>query len=158
MHARLLVARLLAAILVWLVATPVVAQLTDASLKGLVRTAAGTPVGGSTVTVTLTATGQSRTTTTTAEGTFLLQGLTPGEYMLLVEATGVQPVGQSDLRLASGATVDVTVDLPEATRPMRWWSPRGRPRRRSSPGWCGPGSPCTRPAAAAPTSRTCSPG
>jgi hypothetical protein len=96
-----------------LAAAPARAQLTDASLKGLVRSGGGTPVAGGTITVTLTATGQSRTTVTTAEGTFLLQGLIPGDYLLLVEATGFQPVGQADLRLASGATVDVTVDLPD---------------------------------------------
>ncbi|BCS31289.1 hypothetical protein TBR22_A04890 [Luteitalea sp. TBR-22] len=90
------------------------AQLTDASLKGHVRALDGRPVGGGTVTVTHAATGQSRNTSTTPEGTFLLAGLTPGDYVLLVEAQGFQPVGQSDLRLASGATVDVTVDLPDA--------------------------------------------
>jgi hypothetical protein len=91
------------------------AQLTDASLKGLVRASAGSPVAGSTVTVTLEATGQVRTTQTSAEGTFLLAGLTPGTYALVVEAPGHQPVGQADLRLASGSTVDVTIDLPDVT-------------------------------------------
>lgn len=105
--------RVLLVISLLLAALPARAQLTDATLKGLVRTPAGGPVGGGTVTVTLAATGQSRTTTTTPEGTFLLPGLTPGTYVLLVEATGFQPVGQSDLTLASGSTVDVTVELPD---------------------------------------------
>ena len=91
------------------------AQLTDASLKGLVRGNNAAPVSGSKVTVTLEATGQTRTTVTSAEGTFLLAGLTPGTYVLVVEAQGYQPVGQADLRLASGATVDLTVDLPSPT-------------------------------------------
>lgn len=92
--------------------SPAAAQLTDASLKGLVRAAAGNPVAGGVVTLTLAATGQVRTTETTSEGTFLMQGLVPGEYVLLVEASGYQPVGQSALRLASGTTLDLTVDLP----------------------------------------------
>lgn len=109
MHSRLLAA---IALVCCLSPWPALAQLTDASLKGVVRATAGGPVTGGTVTITSTATGQVRTTETTPEGTFLMQGLVPGEYVLLVEASGYQPVGQSALRLASGTTLDVTIDLP----------------------------------------------
>ncbi len=91
------------------------AQLTHASLKGVVRSTDGTPIRGGSVSVTLTETGQSRTVVTAQEGTFLIAGLAPGAYVLLVEATGYQPVGQSGLRLAGGSTVDVTVELPDNT-------------------------------------------
>ncbi|WP_291988460.1 TonB-dependent receptor [Luteitalea sp.] len=115
MHATLRRFRVLTLVLLMLAPTAVWAQLTDASLKGLVRVTGGRVVPSSTVTVTHEATGQSRTTVTSAEGTFLLAALSPGTYVLLVEADGYQPVGQSDLRLASGATVDVTVDLPNVS-------------------------------------------
>jgi Carboxypeptidase regulatory-like domain/TonB dependent receptor-like, beta-barrel len=91
------------------------AQLTEASLKGIVVDTFGQVVPGSRVSVRHLATGTSRTTTTDQSGAFLLAGLPPGVYGVTAEAQGFRAFSQPDLRLGVGQTVEMTIPLSVVT-------------------------------------------
>lgn len=87
------------------------AQVTEASLKGLVLDSSGQAVVSCAVVLTHEATGQSRSTSTDAVGTFLLAGVPPGVHTLRVESSGFRTFQQTGVRLAVGETLDVRVQL-----------------------------------------------
>jgi hypothetical protein len=92
-------------------ATPVRAQVGGAALAGDVVDQAGAGVPGATVTVVATRTNLSRTGVTGQTGGYFIQGLAPGEYAVRVELNGFRPLRREGLRLATGETVRLDLQL-----------------------------------------------
>src|SRR6266704_3589233 len=67
------------------------AQTTTGTVRGYVKDQNGTTVGDAQVQATQTGTGVVRSTTTHADGSFILPGLTPGDYGLSVRHIGFAP-------------------------------------------------------------------
>ncbi len=67
------------------------AQTTTGTVRGYVKDQNGTTVGDAQVQATQTGTGVVRSTTTHADGSFILPGLTPGDYGLSVRKIGFAP-------------------------------------------------------------------
>jgi hypothetical protein len=95
--------------------SPIVAQAQPAapaaasSITGTLRTPAGAPVSGAVV----TATGPTRLTATTdAAGTFSL-AVPPGEYRVVVTKPGYATASTSDVIVAPGTSVPLTVTIAE---------------------------------------------
>ena len=107
--------------------TPAIAQVDRASVIGTIRDASQAVMPGATVTLKHVATNAVTTLVTDGEGTYLAQGLQPGDYEIRAELSGFQTttqlltlqVGQrarADFTLApGGVTQEVTV---EATAPL----------------------------------------
>jgi len=99
-------------------------SLTSGSLHGTVQTADGQPVTGASVTL------ESRTGAALLnlesgrDGAFDAQLLTPGEYRVLVEQIGYQPLRARGIIVTAGATTVVVITV-ERVRPVR---PGSRPR------------------------------
>ncbi len=92
-------------------AAPVIAQIGGATLMVRVVDQARAVVPGATVTVTAVGTGVSRTTVTGSEGTFAFPGLLPGVYRVRVEVSGFRPLTREGVRLATGETVPLDLQL-----------------------------------------------
>ena len=102
------------------------AQVTTATLAGVVTDDSGAAVPGATVTVRATATDAVRTIVTDGEGRYRFPGLDPGTYEVTVELQGFQRtrragvtlnVGQNatiDLKLSVGRMEDVVTVVGEA--------------------------------------------
>ncbi len=76
-------------------------------LQGTVKDTAGRPVPAATV----SARGTGKIATTDADGQFRLEGLAPGAYRLLVQATGFATLEQRDVKLTAHPQVlDLTVE------------------------------------------------
>ena len=99
--------------LAWLAgaASPVTGQIGGLALAGIVVDRGGAAVPGATVMVTSVATNLSRTTVTGREGTYVVTGLAPGSYRVRVELSGFRPLIRDDVRLATGETVRLHVEL-----------------------------------------------
>ena len=84
------VVSVLVATTLFLFCSTVAAQTTVAtgSIQGAVTDPSGAVVGGARITITNKATGQAIATTTTSSGTYASSALTPGDYVLRVEAQG----------------------------------------------------------------------
>ncbi len=87
------------------------AQLTDASIKGLIVDLAGQGIPIATITARHEENGLTRTTQADRTGAFLLAALPPGPYSLSAASPGFRPVAQSGLRLTVGQTVELTIRL-----------------------------------------------
>ncbi len=87
------------------------AQLGSGQLTGLVRDQAGAPVPGAAVVVTDQARHTSRETTTTSAGAYTVYGLTPSTYDVRVEISGFRPVVRQGVRVTTGETVAVNLEL-----------------------------------------------
>jgi hypothetical protein len=85
-------------------------QYATATLSGQVSDPHGAVITGAEVEVTATATNQKRTTTTNAEGRFVVPGLQPGNYQVLVKATGFAPK-QTTASLRVGQSVSLEILL-----------------------------------------------
>jgi Carboxypeptidase regulatory-like domain len=103
--------RLCLAVVMLRVASPGAAQIGGAGLAGRVVDQAGAAMPGATVTITAVGTNQSRTTVTGREGTYVVTGLTPGIYGLRVELAGFRPLLREGIRLATGETVRLDLQL-----------------------------------------------
>ena len=103
--------RLCLAVVMLRVASPGAAQIGGAGLAGSVVDQAGAAMPGATVTITAVGTNQSRTTVTGREGTYVVTGLTPGIYGLRVELAGFRPLLREGIRLATGETVRLDLQL-----------------------------------------------
>jgi hypothetical protein len=112
-----------ALLLVTLSVTPSAAQTIHASLRGVVRDAAGQPVTGAVLTLLREETGERRTTESGADGQFALPQLSPGAHRLEIAAAGhakyvhalVLDVSQAawlEPRLEVAVTEAVTVSAP----------------------------------------------
>jgi hypothetical protein len=87
------------------------AQVASAQITGLVRDPDGAVVPGATVTVTDVDRRLSRTTVSSAAGAYAIAGLLPGRYRLSLELTGFRPLTHDDLRLETGETLRLDVEL-----------------------------------------------
>jgi outer membrane receptor protein involved in Fe transport len=72
-------------------AAAALAQSTTATIRGRVQNAAGEAIGGAEVNAIGTSSGFVKTVKSGADGSFLLGGLTPGEYAIAAAATGFEP-------------------------------------------------------------------
>jgi hypothetical protein len=99
------------AIVSCLLARPAGAQLTEATLKGLLVDASGSAVGSASVVAKNENTGQSRTATTDGNGEFALAGLPPGVYTISVSAPGFKSFTQRDLKLNVGLATELKIQL-----------------------------------------------
>jgi len=87
------------------------AQVTTATLFGIVRDTSGAVVPGATVTATHEGTGTVRTSITDAGGEFTLTALPSGAYTLKIELTGFKTSTRSGLQLSPGQTARQTFDI-----------------------------------------------
>ncbi len=87
------------------------AQLTEATLKGVVTDASGKLVAGSSVEVKNKDTGQIRTGITDDRGAFAMPELPPGAYTVSVTASGFKVFEQTDLQLKVGQTTEFDAQL-----------------------------------------------
>jgi hypothetical protein len=95
-----------------LIVTPVLlAQLTDATLKGTVTDASGGVVPGAYVVVTNENTGQTRSATTSQSGEFSLPNLPPGAYDIKVSVSGFKTFSQRRLELNVGRLTEINARL-----------------------------------------------
>ena len=83
---------------------PAFAQVTTATLYGIVRDQSGSFLPGATVTATHEGTGTSRTTATNGAGEFTLTALPTGPYTLKIELQGFKTQTTAGIRLTSGQT------------------------------------------------------
>ena len=93
------------------IASPVGAQIGAGALAGDVVDQAGAAVPGATVTVTAVGTNLSRTAVTSQNGGYVVPGLAPGSYRVRVELSGFRPLTREAIRLATGETVRVDLQL-----------------------------------------------
>src|ERR1700688_1298138 len=92
-------------------AFPAYAQLTEATLKGVVRDTDGKVIAGSPINSKSETTGQSRSTVTDGSGGFVLPELPPGTYTVSVTVPGFKTFEQKGLQLSVGQTTDLNVQL-----------------------------------------------
>jgi hypothetical protein len=94
-----------------LLAIPLSAQLTEATLKGVVTDAGGKLITGSPVEAKNENTGQTRSGVTDDRGAFVMPELPPGPYTVSVSAPGFKIFQQNDLQLKVGQTTELNVQL-----------------------------------------------
>ncbi|PQA87543.1 TonB-dependent receptor [Hyphococcus luteus] len=92
--------------------TPAHAQQTDASIRGTVISADGSPLSGATVSIVHAPSGTASSATTSANGTFFESGLrVGGPYTLTVSAPGFEPEVVEGVYLEPGSAQRVVIDL-----------------------------------------------
>jgi len=91
--------------------SPLFAQLSSASLNGVVRDATGAVVANATVVLHNVDTTVERTTISNEVGNYVLQNITPGRYRLQVKAAGFSMKQVSDFILAVDQTATIDVSL-----------------------------------------------
>src|SRR5579859_6338864 len=89
------------------------AQVSSASLNGVVRDPQGAVVPGATVTLTNVETNVDHPTVTNSAGAYVILSITPGRYKLSSSAAGFQPQKTDEfvLAVAQTATFDFTLTL-----------------------------------------------
>ena len=99
--------------------TPLAAQsLTSGSLRGTVQSADGAPLSGATVTIESRGGMAVATRNTDRNGGFVLQLVSPGEFRVLAEQIGFQPVRTSGIVVTPGATTLVVITLQRKPPPV----------------------------------------
>src|SRR5687767_10611093 len=101
---------LLAAVL-FLVSVSVNAQVTTATLVGLVRDNSAAVIPGASVTATHEGTGVAREALSDANGEFVLSALPNGPYTLRIELSGFKTISQRGIQLGAGQTQRQTFTL-----------------------------------------------
>ncbi len=96
-------------------ALPAIAQITTATLEGLVRDASGGVISGAGVKVLNVETNVATALTTNSTGRFLAPSLPPGRYEVIVEANGFKRLQREGILLDVNQTqeVDLTLDVGE---------------------------------------------
>ena len=102
---------LLLVALVLLVAASAYAQVTTATLVGLVRDNSGAVIPGASVIATHEGTGVAREGVSDANGEFVLAALPNGPYTVRIELTGFKTISQRGIELGAGQTVRQTFVL-----------------------------------------------
>jgi hypothetical protein len=99
-------------------ATPASAQVTGATLSGLVTDENGGPVPSATVSIKNVGTGVVREVTTNSDGFYSAPNLLPGTYEVRVAAQGFRALIQKDIPLTVGAqqALNATLHLGELTQ------------------------------------------
>ena len=94
------------------------AQLTTATILGVVKDPSGAVVPGAKITARDTDTGQCRTVVTGTDGSYRLDALAVGNYPITAEATGFQTEVQSGLTLTVGqeAVINFALQVGQATQ------------------------------------------
>ena len=87
------------------------AQVTTATLVGLVRDNSGAVIPGASVLATHEGTGVARESVSDANGEFVLAALPNGTYTLRIELTGFKTISQRGIELGAGQTVRQTFQL-----------------------------------------------
>lgn len=87
------------------------AQVTGATLSGVIRDPSSAVVAGATVTIKNTATGEVHKVTTNADGLYSAPNLLPGPYQVEVRAAGFRTVLQKGLKLTVGAQQSLNLTL-----------------------------------------------
>ena len=87
------------------------AQLTEATLKGVVTDTSGKVIAGSPVNTKSESTGQNRSTVTDGNGAFVVPELPPGAYTISVTAPGFKTFEQKGLPLSVGQTTQLNIQL-----------------------------------------------
>jgi hypothetical protein len=86
-------------------------QAGSAHLAGVVRDQDGAVLPEARVTIIHSATDQARTVATNAVGLYIASGLSPGEYVIRVELPGFRPLVRNGIRLETGETARLDLDL-----------------------------------------------
>jgi outer membrane receptor protein involved in Fe transport len=89
---------------------PLFAQSTTATLRGKVTDDSGKGIAGAEINAVSTTSGFVHTTHSTSDGSYLLPGLTPGTYNVIVAAPGREPE-QHDLEVRVGQLIDANFRL-----------------------------------------------
>jgi len=87
---------------------------TTATIRGKITTANGTAVPNAEVNAVNTQSGFVRTVNSRADGTYTLNGLTPGPYQIVVAGQGYEPKTQ-DVTVLVGQTLDFDVNMSQPT-------------------------------------------
>jgi Carboxypeptidase regulatory-like domain/TonB dependent receptor len=90
---------------------PAAAQVTGATLSGLIADEHGGAVPRATVTIKNTATGVAREITSNEDGFYSAPNLLPGTYEVRVSANGFQTLLQKDVKLTVGAQQSLNLNL-----------------------------------------------
>jgi hypothetical protein len=85
--------------------------ISTGSIQGTVTDPSGAVVGGARVTITNRATGQSSTTSTSSSGTYASGALSPGDYVVKIEAKGFKTV-QMPITVEVNTTASGNTKLP----------------------------------------------
>ncbi len=93
-----------AAFLIALGATALIAQSISGSIVGTVRDPAGLPMAGARITLIHAATGVTRETATNERGDFVLSSVPPGEYSLAAKAEGFKTAERKGIMLTASET------------------------------------------------------
>ena len=106
------------AALVFVSASPLLAQISQAGLKGTVQDSSGAAVVGANIVLKDKGTGAQRTTTSNASGEYTIPNLAPAEYSLTVSTTGFRTVVVESLPLHTGeqSTYDAKLEVGAATQ------------------------------------------
>jgi hypothetical protein len=91
------------------------AQVTTATLVGLVRDTSDAVIPGATVVATHEGTGVAREGVTDANGEFVFSALPSGPYAVRIELTGFKTLQQRGLQLGAGQTVRQNFSLEVGT-------------------------------------------
>lgn len=92
-------------------ATDVIAQEFRGAISGEVRDPSGAPVEGAKVTITSLERNTSTETTTNSEGRYTVQFLLPGSYQLAVEKSGFKRFVREKLMVASADRLGLNITL-----------------------------------------------
>lgn len=95
----------LAALVLLTISASIAAQVTTATLVGLVRDAQAAVVPGASVVATHEGTGVARTGVTDANGEFVMSALPTGPYTVRIELVGFKTATLTGLQLSAGQTV-----------------------------------------------------
>src|SRR5215207_9254428 len=93
------------ALVVWVAATSVHAQLGAGALSGRVIDQAGDAVPGAFLTATEVGTALTRTAVTGTDGGYSISSLPPGTYRVRAELSGFRTLIREGVRIATGETV-----------------------------------------------------
>jgi hypothetical protein len=87
------------------------AQITEATLKLNVSDAQNSAINGSAIEIINEATNLKRTAVTDSDGQATVAGLPPGQYTVLIKATGFKTNSQRNLKLSVGQTTELKIQL-----------------------------------------------
>ena len=90
---------------------PLAAQIGGGAIAGSIVDQAGAVVSGATVTLIAVSTNLSRMAVSNHEGVYVVSALAPGIYRVRIEVNGFRPLVRENIRLATGETVRVDLQL-----------------------------------------------
>jgi Carboxypeptidase regulatory-like domain len=91
---------------------PLLAQVAGGRISGTVTDQAGAAVAGATVTVTNVETNRRRSVSSSRDGMYTAASLAPGNYRVEVERPGFKSVRRDGVRVATGESARIDVELP----------------------------------------------